>query len=181
MNVTLKVWCNQYENIYPCSDYAWNFVCGLVFIHFSISDSKLMIELFSRSHMIGSYLIRLKTWSDWSHCALLTPDNTVIESVWPSGVREIPYDEWVQGKTKIDKKERIVPDETKTIAFLRSKIGKKYDTFAIIGIAIERNWRDPNEWYCSELNEAALAAGGLEIFDPLVTKFISPENRWIIK
>jgi uncharacterized protein YycO len=139
-----------------------------------------MIELFSRSHMIGSYLIRLKTWSDWSHCAILTPDDTVIESAWPHGVREIPFDEWKQGKTAWAMKKRQVPNPDKTLGFLRSHIGQKYDTFAVLGIAIDRDWRDPNQWYCSELNEAGLAAGGLATFDPDVTKFISPENRYII-
>ena len=139
-----------------------------------------MIELFSRSHAIGSYLIRLKTWSDWSHCAVLTPDDTVIESVWPSGVREIPFDEWKQHKIAWAFKKRNVPNPDKSLEFLRSQVGKKYDTLGVIGISLSRDWRAPDEWYCSELNETAFALGGLATFDPAVTKFISPDNRWII-
>lgn len=139
-----------------------------------------MIELFSRSNAIGSYLIRLKTWSDWSHCAILTLDNTVIESTWPEGVREISFEEWQKHKTAWTVKERIVPDEKKAMEFLRGQIGKKYDTLGVIGIALSRDWREPDEWYCSELNETAFAEGGLATFDPKCTKFISPDNRWVI-
>lgn len=139
-----------------------------------------MIELFSRSNTIGSYLIRLKTWSDWSHCAILTPANTVIESAYPSGVREIPFSTWKAGKSAWAMKARKVPNEIKSLEFLRSQIGAKYDTFAVLGIAISREWRDPSQWYCSELNESALSAGGLSTFDPCFTKFILPENRWTI-
>lgn len=139
-----------------------------------------MIELFSRSNAIGSYIIRLKTWSDWSHCAILTNDKTVIESVWPHGVREIPFVDWLKGKKDWNYKHRDVPNPELTVAFLRSHIGKKYDTLAVLGVAISRDWRNPDEWYCSELNEASLACGGLATFDPECTKFISPDNRWII-
>lgn len=139
-----------------------------------------MIELFSRSHAIGSYIIRLKTWSEWSHCAVLTDDKTVIETVFPHGVREIPFDDWVKTKTKWSQKERKVPNPEKSLAFFRGQIGKEYDTFAVVGIALNRDWREPDQWYCSELNESGFAEGGLAIFDPKVTKFISPENRWNI-
>lgn len=139
-----------------------------------------MIELFSRSHAIGSYLIRLKTWSKWSHCALLTPDDTVIESSWPHGVREVEFSEWAKNKTAWSQKTRIVPNEDKTVRFLRLQINKKYDVFAVIGILFQRVWSDPSEWYCSELNESALSAGGLATFDPETTNSISPQDRWSI-
>jgi hypothetical protein len=40
--------------------------------------------------------------------------------------------------------------------FLKDQIGKPYDNLAIVAFALERNWRSPNSWFCSELVTAAL-------------------------
>ena len=41
-------------------------------------------------------------------------------------------------------------------SFLRDQLGKAYDHLAIFAFAFGRNWRDTEEWYCSELIAAAL-------------------------
>lgn len=162
--------------------FSFDYFVYLHIYHGSINrfESLLMIELFSRSHAIGSYLIRLRTWSKWSHTAILTPDNTVIEAAWPHGVREIDYDEWAANKTEIARKERNIPNPEKSLRFWRLQIHKRYDVFAIIGILFERNWSDPSQWYCSELNESGFAEGGLVTFDQNCINFISPQDRWSI-
>jgi hypothetical protein len=55
--------------------------------------------------------------------------------------------------------------------FLNAQIHKPYDSTAIWGFASGRNWRDPNDWFCSELQCAALEAAG--IFPQLYT----PSNK----
>jgi hypothetical protein len=40
--------------------------------------------------------------------------------------------------------------------FLRTQIGKPYDHSAILGFALDRDWRQPDSWFCSELIAAAL-------------------------
>ena len=39
--------------------------------------------------------------------------------------------------------------------FLYDQVGKPYDHKAIWGFIINRNWRDPGSWFCSELMAAA--------------------------
>lgn len=41
--------------------------------------------------------------------------------------------------------------EEKFLAFGRAQIGKPYDTTAILAFPFERDWRDPDAWFCSEI------------------------------
>lgn len=52
-------------------------------------------------------------------------------------------------------------EESAFYAFLRAQLGKAYDHMAIFSFAIARNWRDDDEWYCSELQAAALEDAGI--------------------
>jgi hypothetical protein len=45
-------------------------------------------------------------------------------------------------------------------SFVIDQLGKPYDQTAIFAFIINRDWRDPNKWFCSEL----VAAGLLECF-----------------
>jgi hypothetical protein len=45
--------------------------------------------------------------------------------------------------------------------FLRGQIGKPYDKPGIWGFATGRDWRQPDSWFCSELQAAALEAANL--------------------
>src|SRR5579863_5477355 len=45
-------------------------------------------------------------------------------------------------------------------AFLRGELGKPYDKTAIAAFAAGRDWREPDSWFCSELQAAALEASG---------------------
>lgn len=45
--------------------------------------------------------------------------------------------------------------------FLSSQIGRPYDKPGILGFAFNRDWREPDSWFCSELQAAALEASGL--------------------
>jgi uncharacterized protein YycO len=42
----------------------------------------------------------------------------------------------------------------------KGQIGKAYDFSAVTGIALNRNWRNPEKWFCSELVAAAFEAVG---------------------
>ena len=45
-------------------------------------------------------------------------------------------------------------------AFLKTQIGKPYDHSAILGFALDRDWRQSDSWFCSELVAAALEKAG---------------------
>jgi len=46
-------------------------------------------------------------------------------------------------------------------SFLIAQNGKPYDSTAIWGFGLDRDWRDPDSWFCSELQMAALEAAGI--------------------
>jgi hypothetical protein len=46
--------------------------------------------------------------------------------------------------------------ETLFFDFLQAQVGKPYDVTAIAGLALDRNWREDDSWFCSELMAAAL-------------------------
>lgn len=64
-----------------------------------------------------------------------------------------------------DRVQRIVLDtapalEGRFTDFLRQQLGKPYDKLAIAAFAVQRDWRQPDAWFCSELQAAALEACG---------------------
>lgn len=46
-------------------------------------------------------------------------------------------------------------------AFLRSQVGKPYDSEAIWAFLFNRNWRETDSWICSELQAAGLEQAGV--------------------
>jgi len=56
-------------------------------------------------------------------------------------------------------------------AFAYAQVGKAYDKLAIIGFAVGRDWRDPSDWFCSELGARYGEVGG--VWSGLLT----PENK----
>lgn len=73
-------------------------------------------------------------------------------------IRPGAYEKW---------KERVVMDlsakpseHSRFYEFLNSQLGKPYDKTAILGFATGREWRDPDAWFCSELQAAALEVSG---------------------
>ena len=51
--------------------------------------------------------------------------------------------------------------DEKFFAFLRAQSGKPYDEAAILAFALDRDWRMPDHWFCSELTECATEHCGL--------------------
>jgi uncharacterized protein YycO len=57
------------------------------------------------------------------------------------------------------------------LKWLGSQIGKPYDSPAIWAFAFGRNWREPDSWFCSELQAAALEQCGI------VRSLVFPPNK----
>lgn len=94
-------------------------------------------------------------------------------------IRAPNYETWARVK-------RLALPATETQAqdfygFMRSQIGKPYDSWAIAGLVIGRDWRSPDSWYCSEAT-----ARGLEVSKwfpaPLSdgVEFITPRDQELI-
>ena len=50
--------------------------------------------------------------------------------------------------------------------FLLSQEGKPYDLTGIFGFVADRNWDEPDSWFCSELVAAALSKCGYFQYPP---------------
>jgi uncharacterized protein YycO len=138
-----------------------------------------MKVLVARNNRPGSWLIRLVTMGKWSHAALLLPNWLVIDTTLTTGVRASPVMAWIRDYPTHEVIDVDLPDEEKAINFARAQLSKPYDWTAIFGMLLQRNWQDQDSWFCSELVEAALSAGGRKRFRDDVSR-ITPHQTWAV-
>jgi hypothetical protein len=111
---------------------------------------------FSAQDDLGSKLIRAFSHGPYSHVDAVLPDGTLLGSRndvingIQSGVQIRPKDYAQFSAIKVV---RLPTTPECTQAFYdawRGEIGKPYDETAILGFVADRNWRDPNGWFCAE-------------------------------
>src|ERR1700683_5144243 len=127
-----------------------------------------MITLqFVAANDIGSHAIQIFERGWPSHVDAVLEDGTLLgarsDSVGgkPPGVqiRTPDYETFCQIK-------RIqlpcsAGQQTAWLNFMSAQIGKPYDETAIVAFAVQRDWREPDSWFCSELQAAGLEAWGV--------------------
>ena len=103
----------------------------------------------------------------FSHVDAVLPDGCLLGSrsdqigLIPPGVQIRPpaYDRWRYYRVL------TVPatpaQDVAFYEFLHQQLGKPYDKTAIVSFILNRNWREDDAWYCSELQTAALEAAGV--------------------
>ena len=99
--------------------------------------------IFLSQPTIGSKLIRLFTWSRFSHVGMVTPERTVIEAVPFYGVREIALEERLKGAIEVDYRFVEVDDPLGAIERARSQVGRSYDWRGLFGF---HRLADAQEW-----------------------------------
>jgi uncharacterized protein YycO len=135
---------------------------------------------------IVSKLIRIDTWSCWSHVDTVIPAGHPMFPDCPDGgllgaqkdgvkVRPWNYDpkskfEYLQTKSMSALQESLY------YAYLKSQLGKPYDTKWIFGYALHRDWRNPDSWGCSDLVMAAFEMSGYYILRPEALDRTSPRD-----
>lgn len=138
-----------------------------------------MNAIYLRRANLGSLLLRSCMWSSWSHCGVLMPDATVIEAAAFHGVIRRPFDDVARGASQFAMRSIEVPDDDAAYAFAASQIGKPYDWVGAFGLALHREWDEPDAWYCSEYLEAAVVAGGRRRFINQPRR-ITPQLSWMV-
>lgn len=137
--------------------------------------------VYARSHTIGGLLIRhADRFGRWSHCGIVTPDNTVIEALALRGVVETPAAQFYARYPALEFRNIACADPLRGVQWARDQLGKGYDYTALLGLALRRgSWADEDRWHCSELVEAALAQAGKRRFidSPAV---ISPNLSFMV-
>lgn len=117
--------------------------------------------LYCRRWSAGSALIRLGGWfARWSHVAILTPDDTVLESVALWGVCESPLHEWMVRYSEVERVEVECPAPEVGINWARSRVGAGYDYRAVVNFILRKLGQDAARWHCVEFAETALAMAG---------------------
>lgn len=135
-----------------------------------------MIQIrFCTGKDIVSDLIRLgerdNSWA--THAEAVLSDGMLLGAHYEGGVmiRPAGYDKATTTQEMIV----IVPANPemtdKFYAFCETQVGKPYDATAIAGLALDRDWRTPDSWFCSELMAAALEDCGF------INHLISGDNH----
>ena len=120
-----------------------------------------MVKLiFSTSNDFVSRAVRLYTWSDWSHCGILLPNDTVIDSTLShGGVRQRSLEAFKQEDSvwEIREYQSLSPE---LIEFAKQQLNKPYDITGILGMPFRRDWQRTDRWFCSELIAWSAAQAG---------------------
>lgn len=128
--------------------------------------------------------IRAAEYGFWaSHTEALMPDGRLLGAHYDGGVQARPRD-YDQGQFSREQYVELpaAPEVTDHFhAFLQAQLGKPYDLEAIIAFVARRDWQQPDSWFCSELQAAALAASGW-FSSALATEFshITPRDLLLI-
>lgn len=128
--------------------------------------------------------IRAAEYGFWaSHTEAVMPDGTLLGAHYDGGVQARPrdYDKGQYEKDLIVTLPVPQPMADAFHSFLRAQLGKPYDVEAIVAFVARRDWQEPDAWFCSELQAAALAACGW-FASALATEFnhITPRDLLLI-
>jgi uncharacterized protein YycO len=135
--------------------------------------------IYCRSITIGGILIRAREpFGKWSHCGIVTGNNSVVEARAFHGVTEGSLSGFLQRYPTHEICKIECPDPDSGIAWARTQVGKSYDYLSILGLATRNSWQDNDKWQCSELVETAIEKAGRVRFRKNPS-FISPNMSWM--
>lgn len=136
--------------------------------------------MFSRKRLPVSLLIRLVTWSSFSHCEILD-GNELIGADMIHGVMVTPLDQRLRASSYVSVVDFPCEDPDAVIKAARSQLGKGYDFLGLLGlITHQRRWQSTENWFCSELVAWSFSAAGQPVFRDDMVARITPQNLWIL-
>lgn len=139
----------------------------------------MIVLLFSNQRDLLSRAIRIATWSNWSHVALVDGDR-VIEALAPRGVQINDTDHVTMRSHEYALVDLPCRDPEAVLTAAASQAGKPYDYTALLGMALRRNWQEDDAWFCSELIAWAFAQAGEPLFRPEVMRRVTPQHLWML-
>lgn len=127
-------------------------------------------------------LVRLVTWSPWSHCALLFDDGTVIQSTaLGKGVHTSTFEGFKNNATTWKVQNFKVDSQEAIRKAAEAQLGKPYNWTALIGMLLHiGSWKGKGSWFCSELVAEAFATGGTPLFNLEFEARIAPQHLWML-
>lgn len=131
--------------------------------------------LFSTTSSPFSWLIRLLTWSRWSHVSIVDGD-TIIQAHALRGVIRTPLSEAIANAKECELVRLTARDPAAVVAAAASQIGKSYDWTALLAWLLRRDWQKDDSWFCSELVAWAFDKGRSALFRPDILQRVTPEH-----
>lgn len=120
-----------------------------------MTDASKVTLRFVTAHDIISDDIRFYQRGFWAtHVETLMPEGTLIGAHFNGGVlaRQVGYDKDHMAREQYVPVKMASQEHADAYhAFMRLQVGKPYDVEAIAGMILQRDWRDPSKWFCSEL------------------------------
>ena len=135
--------------------------------------------LFTRRHHPGSAMIRVATWSKWSHVDLIDGDS-VIGAVAPHGVERERLNARLAAASHAAVMTIPCEDAAAVISAASSQIGRPYDWLGVLGIGLHRDWQEADRWFCSELAAWAFQATGQPLFRADALHRVTPQHLWML-
>lgn len=133
-----------------------------------------------KPYSLFSLAIKLVTFSRWSHVAVMLSEDEVIDSTFLHGVAVNSTSKFLSNYKRHSIVDVKVKDEQAAIKFALQQVGKPYDWTALLGLVLQRNWQRADSWFCSELLEAILYAGGTPRVRQDYVSTITPQMSWTI-
>lgn len=133
----------------------------------------------SKPYSLGSWIIKLFTFSKFSHVAVKISEELIVDSTLLTGVRCISLDEFREHYPNFTEVNIELPNEIAAINFVLNQVGKPYDWTALLGMVLQRKWHEEDSWFCNELWEAAAKASGKPRFRDDVHR-ITPQQSWAV-
>lgn len=111
---------------------------------------------------LDSWLVKHTTRSEFSHAEFVLPESKQAFGAYLDGVSFRPLD-----YAHFDREVWFTaPRIDEALCWAVKQNGKKYDFSAIVGIFADRDWRDCNKFFCSELVALAFERAGAPILNP---------------
>ena len=140
---------------------------------------------FYKGTSLISRMIKWFTWGEYSHVAYMFENGELIEA-WHEGGKRwwhgavVHRASWLKGHkagTVIERYKITGMDEEHEqimVAFLKTQVGKKYDTWGIIGFLGRKVVENPLAWFCSELVMEAIKRAGTHLLLRVPSYKVSP-------
>jgi len=117
-----------------------------------------------------------------THCEAVLPDGSMLGAHLDGGVEIRPagYDKATLVRELIVDLPTMSGMDVLWLSFLHNQVGKPYDITAIAGLALDRDWREDDSWFCSELVAAALEYSGYMPTLSSANNHISPRDLLLV-
>lgn len=134
-----------------------------------------------RQNNIGSLFLRAVMWSPWCHSALWDDEKKVVydSTLAQHGVKVTDELAWFSAYPEHEIRDLVIKDVEASRQWLKEQVGKPYDWTAILGMVFDRNWKEDNAWFCSEMTETYRSLWGVPVFRENARR-ITPYHQSIV-